>query len=410
MRRIVRPRRVLFPPVPGWAELVRRYSLEPYIKLWCRFDQKDGNLLDYSGLNNHLAPAGAVLAQQFDFRGRKSSVFLNGVDAYYAIADAAQTGLNLNGAELGGANLGFEVGDFTDWTEIEAAGSSMTINAVAPIAGLKDAKMHVDDVPNTVGLKRTFGSLAPGTQHTVQFKYTDDVATNTIKYYIKDSDNKYLQNDDSWGAAVNWFTPTGSITTKLAVKPFTLSASAISIEIYVRNNAGTICDHWLDDFSISECRDAVILVVAKSGTDVTTYRRIIYKASTIQQHLSVKQTTGVARYYLDDGTNSIEKAGNTAINDNVWRLIQVNVDRDSATGLDILLNGVSDLTVKGDITPIGNLNNTALFGLGSSSVDTYFLGSIAEVMILTGAPLLKPLLSNKFALDAYELTGLRLFQ
>lgn len=372
-------------------------------KAWWLFNEASGNLIDQTANNNDLTASGTPTYRQADYLGLSRAIAFDGTTDYFSIADGAQTGLDLNGAEiLTDGGLEVWTGDnLNNWVETEST-STVTKEIVLMHGDAACAKFTIDAINTPAEIKQD-NDLEAYTQYTIEFWYKTE-ATKTCKAYLKNlSTGEYLHSDGTWGAVDNYVTNLSNVVWTKTSFNFT-STTAASYKLGIQGHNAASSSFYIDDISLTECRDAVILVVVKPGADVATNRYLIRKiAVVVGYYFRINQTNGKLTAYISDGVNTTTSGANTAVNDNAYHLFQINYDRDSATGLNIILDGSSDLTVNGDLTAIGNIDNATAFHLGSTEAPiNFFLGSIAEVMMLVGSPLPANVLSDAFALFAHK--------
>ena len=149
--------------------------------------------------------------------------------------------------------------------------------------------------------------------------------------------------------------------------------------------------------------DALILVVAKVSTDVTSARPFVakYVDDNYRYDFYIDVTTGKLRWRIGDDTNSAGLISDNAHNDNKFHLFQANLDRDSVVGMDVFVDGQSDLAVKTNPTAVGDLDNVADFNVGLLAAAFYMKGSVAEIMFISASDL-SDILTDAFALFAYN--------
>ena len=90
----------------------------------------------------------------------------------------------------------------------------------------------------------------------------------------------------------------------------------------------------------------------------------------------LEMATGLMKFTIDDGTNSIDITGATAINDGERHLITVTLDRSSTTGLNIYVDGIRDATPVNPATLTAAVNPASTVVMTGTSSKTHYLGPI----------------------------------
>ena len=198
-----------------------------------------------------------------------------------------------------------------------------------------------------------------------------------------------------------------SSLTDLSGNSNTLSASGspvITEADYVELDRSAVTfDGSTDYYSITDAAqtgldigtdDAVILTVAKTSNDGS--RRAMFSKS--GNWYSEKTTSNLFRTRIFDGaTNKYIDSSNT-IHDGNWKVLQTSLDRDGNG--QAYINGSADGSAV-NISAVGAVPNATDFELGRYGAN-YWTGSIAEMMILAGAPLPAFVLSSSFASWVYN--------
>ena len=390
----------------GFQRVMHHYS--DYVKLWLRFNNIS-TLTDLSGNSNNLSASGSPVITEANYidLGRPAVTF-DGATDYYSITDANQTGLDLNGAEiLDDPGLESWTGDDPDdWTKTEAGGSTVTDEGVEKHGGSHAAKLTIDAGNAEASIKES-KTVEPSTQYTFEVWRKHSAAVHTAKVVIKNTTtNNYLQADGTWAATAGFEIANVVAWTKYVFPgQFITESSGTTLEVKVMNGTAASSSIYVDDISLTKCYDAVILAVFKSTTDVTAKRPIVCKGDAgtgINYYLRVNNTTGVLRINLKDDTTVVGVNGSTTLNDNTWRVCQGNFDRGGQ--ISIYINGSSEGS-PASLTGVGNVDNAGSNYISCDHDSNLFVGSIAEVMMLTGAPLPAAILSANFASWVYNFSA-----
>jgi len=367
-----------------------------YVKGWWRFDEASGNLIDLSGNSNTLTANGTPSYQQADYLNLGRAITFDGATDYFSIADGDQTGLDLNGAEiLTDGGLESWTDDTPDyWTKVGA----VTKEIVEVHGDSAAAKFTINAANDEASIKQN-ETVETSTQYTLEVWRKHSVEGKTAKLVVRNiTTGNYLQSDGTWGATAGFEIANVTAWGKYVFPgQFITEALGTTLEIKVMNGTAASSSIYVDDISLTKCFDAVILVIAKTsddGNDITLLAKDDGTAYRWQKVGSNKQTLS-----FSDGTYSYVVGGST-INDGKWKLLQLSLNR-SGNGR-AYLQGSTDGSAT-DISARGNVANARPFAIGATSWETSFWdGSIAEVMILTGAPLDGAILSDAFALFAYN--------
>ena len=104
---------------------------------------------------------------------------------------------------------------------------------------------------------------------------------------------------------------------------------------------------------------------------------IIYKSGTggyYDFHINV--TTGYLECEINDGTNTATITGDVAVNDGDWHHVVCVLDKSSATGGRLYVDGTEDASAQTDLSSVGDIDNDGVFYVGYDGTD-YFTGRIA---------------------------------
>ncbi len=119
--------------------------------------------------------------------------------------------------------------------------------------------------------------------------------------------------------------------------------------------------------------------VKTSSTQTQTIMR--KEAGGIYYYCRIEATTGHLRLKIDDGGGAKRVEGDTNITDGQWHYAVVVVDRSSATGLKLLIDGLEESYIsQHDATAVGTLDNSGAFFMGSANAipSQLFIGLFDE--------------------------------
>lgn len=106
---------------------------------------------------------------------------------------------------------------------------------------------------------------------------------------------------------------------------------------------------------------------------------IVYKSGAggyFDWHINV--TTGFLECVINDGTNTATITGDVKVTDNRLHILRVTLDKSSATGGRLYVDGVEDTSAQTDLTSVLNIDNDGVFYVGYDGADN-FVGRLDEV-------------------------------
>lgn len=113
------------------------------------------------------------------------------------------------------------------------------------------------------------------------------------------------------------------------------------------------------------------------------YAKLINKKSSTGVGFSLEIYNGVPLMQISDpehGVFNYFNLGIPNINNNVWHLITVTVDRDSSTGVKIYVDGILKVTGNA-LYRTGNISNTGILKIGTDTSGTNYQGELDELRL-----------------------------
>jgi len=106
---------------------------------------------------------------------------------------------------------------------------------------------------------------------------------------------------------------------------------------------------------------------------------IVYKSGTggyFDWHINV--TTGFLQCIINDGTNTATITGDVKVTDGRFHVVRVTLDKSSATGGRLYVDGTEDTSARTDVTSVLNIDNDGIFYVGYDGTDN-FIGRLDEI-------------------------------
>lgn len=122
--------------------------------------------------------------------------------------------------------------------------------------------------------------------------------------------------------------------------------------------------------------DLTIEVWVQVPAETTDLALLLKRGDETNNGYLLEMATGLMKFTIDDGTNSIDITGATAINDGERHLVTVTLDRSSTTGLKLYVDGLSDATAVNPATLTDAVNPAGTVVMTGTSNKTHYLGPI----------------------------------
>lgn len=296
---------------------------------------------------------------------------------------------NLNGAEMitnsndrdFEVNVGTWVGNGTHTiARSTLQAHSGSASGLITATGVGDATTNFVDFPAT-----SYSTIVAGQKFTKEFWARSLVAGTKVTFRIG---TKSVQS-----AALSTSAWTKTVLNFLA----TASEVGQPLQAYLSAIDGV----YIDDISLTQAYDVMLLSIVKASTDIATGRSVICVEDapiTSFYNVAIAQTTGCLRSNIKDGTTLCDGASTApAFNDNRYHCIAVTFQRDGNTTR--YLDGRLTTSPTTDISAVGKVAGLTLGLVGWNGVIAYWSGNVCPSQIIRF-----PALPSNIAQKIYEIS------
>jgi hypothetical protein len=324
------------------------------------------------------AQTGDVALDALTARKSLYATQLNGSTQYWS--RATPTGMDLNGAETI-TNTGFEV-NTTGWAQVGAGTKSIARVTTQAHTGSASLQILFNSPPSLfTGVTASDTLKLTGTQKVtgecwVKTAATDSTSSVQIRIVAPDGSTSIALGGNVAITRDTW--------TKVVFNGTLTGAQGAGVRFRIaKQNAGVTDTMWVDDVSLTQAYDAVVMAVVRPSLASGTSKMMVDQSSAgggdPRCIFYLNATTELLSALVSDGVTTITNvAGGSSLVDGSWHGVALTLDR---TGnlvkyVDATATGNSSIAAVGKVT--FTTVNVGVNGAGAA----FFPGSIGPVQVI----------------------------